>query len=337
MAMTQLSLMGQSNGTGDANALFKTVFGGLVLRAYEAKRKMLPLITSRNVTNGKAVDFSLIGPASAFYHTAGENILTDNDAGDTNYLSSIRHAKATISLNDKLLAATTIDELDNLKNDFDSRSQLAAELGRVLADREDRLIIQAIRASTVASDRYTGEPAAGGSVQVDWYASTDTANTFSVISDSMVEQIFEAASILDQGNVPAEGRYFVMHPSYKQYLTRNTTVLNSDWGGAGSYAEGTAPRVAGFTILDSTNVPITNIAAEAGEQNSLHADFTRTIGVAFHSDAAACAKLGGAGGISMSTDWMPEYQAHLLVASQVAGYGALKREAAVLVQKEVNP
>jgi hypothetical protein len=70
MAATAVNTLG-----GDS--LFKTVFSGMVLREFEARRVFAPLVMSRQVTRGKAVDFSLMGTVTPGYHTAGQNILED--------------------------------------------------------------------------------------------------------------------------------------------------------------------------------------------------------------------------------------------------------------------
>ncbi len=80
------------------------------------------------------------------YHVAGQNIL-EQSAGSpaaSTYLTNAAHAKVEVKLNDKLVAATLLDDLAELKNDFPARAELAAEVGRALADRQDRLIAQAI-------------------------------------------------------------------------------------------------------------------------------------------------------------------------------------------------
>ena len=68
MANATVSFLGQTNSSGDKNALFLKVFAGEVLAAFQRQNKMLPLTTVRSISSGKA-QFPLVGLASE-YHTA---------------------------------------------------------------------------------------------------------------------------------------------------------------------------------------------------------------------------------------------------------------------------
>jgi len=344
---SKLAFLGQNNGDGtfdttygDQNELFKSVFAGLVTRAYEQQRKLFPLITSRTVRNARGVNFPLMGGASASFHTPGESIISSADAAGTDYLSNIKVANKEVKLNDLLIASCMTDKLDELKNEFDARADLAAELGRVLADKEDELIFRALYASSVRQTEgegvlYTGEPEEGGVVQLELYGSGGTTPlAFDTVASNLLDGLFAAASRLDQRNVPENDRYFVIDPKWFHYLSGNTTVLNRDWGGSGALADNKVFRVAGFDVIKSANIPDTNISNEAGENSGTHGDFEHDdgainlMGMCFHKGAAACAK---AMDVGVETSWMPEYQGHLLAAKVAAGYDSLRTEGAVAI------
>jgi len=319
------------------DSLFKTVFSGLVLREYEARRLFAPLVTTRQVTRGKAVDFSLLGTVAPVYHTPGDNVILDNS-----HLKDVLHAKVTVTLNDKLIASTMVDELAELKNDFPARAELAAEMGRAIADREDRLIAQAItmaalgrrNGSASPNEMYAGEPAAGG------YAVVADGGTDAVTRENLLNALFSAATSLDEANVPEDDRYFAVHPSYFHHLARNTDVLNKDWGGSGVFADNKVFRVAGFSVIKSTNIPkiTADAAGLAGERNDLDFDpqniqsgagnAGQLWGLCFHKGAAAVAK-----GMDMRTEveYKTEYQGTLILASNVMGAAALRRQSAVII------
>jgi len=192
------------------------------------------------------------------------------------------------------------------------------------------------RRNSAATDTalYTNEPAAGGIVEFDDDA-TPGAN--------LVTAIFTAAKTLDTANVPEDDRYFAIHPKYFHHLAQETDVLNRDWGGGGSFADYKVPRVAGFQVIKSTNIP--NVAADdepdAGENNELDFDATdidagmgeglgagQLWGMCFHKSAAACVK---AMDMRTEVEWKPEYQANLMLASSVFGTAALRRQSAVII------
>ena len=321
------------------DSLFKTVFSGMVLREYEARRVFAPLVTTKPITRGKTLDFSLMGTVDPVYHTAGHNII---ESSSPVYLKNAAQAKVNVNLNDRLVASTLVDELAELKNDFSARSELALEMGRALADRQDRLLAQAIimaalgRRNSAASDTalYTGEPDKGGIMTVD-DSGTDTATR-----TSLLDAIFKAARQLDLGNVPEDERYLTIHPKYFHFLAASTDAMNKDWGGTGAYADYKVPRIAGFQVLKSINIPNvdTDDEPDAGENNEL--EFTPTNmedgsgnngqlwGMCFHKSAAACAM---AQDVRTEVEWKPEYQATFMLASQVMGCAALRRQSSVLL------
>ena len=115
----------------DQNALFLKVFANEVLTTFEETNVMKDLHTIRTISSGKTAQFPVIGTATAKYHTPGDDVFEDGGATPT-YNQVIKHTEKTIHIDDVLLAATSIANIDELKNHYEVRSVYAAELGRLL-------------------------------------------------------------------------------------------------------------------------------------------------------------------------------------------------------------
>src|SRR5262245_37171620 len=75
MADPILSRPGQVNGAGDAEAMFRSVFPGEILKAFNETNIMMDLHVVRTISNGKSADFPALGRAVANYHIPGTEIL----------------------------------------------------------------------------------------------------------------------------------------------------------------------------------------------------------------------------------------------------------------------
>ena len=141
--------------------------------------------------------------------------------------------------------------------------------------------------------------------------------------DALVESFFNAATVLDDKNVPEDGRFAFLRPAIYNRLAQNTKVLNKDWGGAGVFAEGKVLRVAGIELLKSTHVPSTVVpdgSLGAGYGNKYGGDFTKTVGVVFTEDTVGNLKLMD---IQMEHEYSVRWQGTLMVAKYAMGHGVL--------------
>jgi hypothetical protein len=136
---TTPSRLGQVNASGDALALFLKKFAGEVLTSFTTTNVMKDLHTIRTISNGKSAQFPVTGIASAKYHVAGERI---TDAGNS-YQSQIKANEVVVNIDGLLLATTFISNIDEAMNHYDVRSIYSTELGRALAQRFDKQVMQA--------------------------------------------------------------------------------------------------------------------------------------------------------------------------------------------------
>ena len=316
---TTPSRIGQINATGDTFALFLKTFAGEVLTNFETNTIFKALHTIRTIKSGKSAQFPVTGIASASYHTPGQNI-ADADAG---YLSTIKHGERIISIDRMLLSAAFIANIDEAQNHYDVRSIYTTEIGLALARQFDqtiaRVITKAARTTAYLGLNNAGTKLAKGAAGLD---------TGSELADA----IYEAAQVLDEKNVPDEGRVCVLRPK-EYYLLVKELANPSKPSPVGSYVTGDVAQVANVRILKSNNVPSDSntstsnqASTDTNSVNSYVVDMTSTVGLVFHPSAVGTVKLLD---LAVESEYQIERQGTLMVAKYAMGHGVLRPECAV--------
>ena len=342
---------------GNEKDLFLKVFSGEVLTTFSRANLMRDLQTMRTISSGKSAQFPATGLAAAVYHTVGENILDDGAttggtdieylttqnppgsggtqaqggiAGGGNYLSRIKHAERVISVDELLISAVFMADIDRMMNHYEERSIYSKEIGNALARSFDKRSIRALVMAARSAgnfeggDGYQGHPAAaGGDTIVDSLLKTDGA--------AIVSALFEAAQIFDERDVPTEDRHFLCSPQQYYLIVQQKDVIDRDItsGTNGDFADGTVKVCAGFQLHKTNSLPSVGGTAPLLGENNIYYDgagFADNAGVAFHTSAIGTVKLKD---LSVETDRKLEYMGDLMVASYALGTGILRPESAV--------
>ncbi len=352
------SRLGQQNLAGSADSLFLKVFSGEILQVFEEANMMLPLTTTRNISNGKQATFPVMGTASAKYHTPGESVLTagtdttgtpDNIADESKYLSAVKHSERTISIDGMLVSTAFIHDIDEAKNHWDVRGAYSTSIGRELAYHADRALIRTVIAGARADkDRFgvaagTSTQFLGAQIDATTHVDDAPANTYEQ-PEEMIEAIGQIAQKMDEKNVPAEGRYCMLTPAMYYLLVKSgNAAINTDFGGMGSIATGEVAQIAGIRIMKSNHLPSGTDAAGSIFKNTLinndvydEHDATGTVGVGYSAGAAY-----NTAGIAFQTEGVgtvklldlgveSEYQMDrlgtLMLAKYAMGHGVLREE-----------
>lgn len=76
--------------------------------------------------------------------------------------------------------------------------------------------------------------------------------------DAILEEIFDNMELLDAADISEAGRWVVVSPKAKRFLVRSSAVANAQAFNTGETvtANGVVARVAGFTILSTTAMPL---------------------------------------------------------------------------------
>lgn len=303
-AMTP-SRFGQINGAGATDAIFLKVFSGEILASFEIACVMQDKVMARTIASGKSAAFPVIGRTVAAIHTPGADILGN----------SINSAEKIITIDGLTVAPAFVANIDEAMSHFDIRQFYAREIGFALARAMDSNLQQvgllAARAAANLSD--ASYPA--GTVKTNAGYGTTGA--------TLAGGVFDAASALDTNNNPEDNRYVVFKPAQYYLLAQTTAVLDKDWGGSGSYADGKVLKVAGISIVKSNQLPTTNVTTGP---SSYQGNFSTTVGLVLQQGAIGMVKLMD---LAVESQYLIKSQGTLMVAKYATGYGILRPESAV--------
>ena len=307
-----LSRPGAQNLGSDPAKMFRDVFTGEVLTAFDEHNIMKDWHKMRTITHGKSASFAVMGRANARYHTAGEAILGSN---------KIAANERTINVDNLLIADVAIYDLEDAMNHYDVRREYSKQLGVALAKRFDettmRVAVLAARSSGIIDDEPGGSVIKGGA-------------TLATDGELLAEAVFSCSQTFDEKDVPEQERCLILRPAQFYLLNQTTKVLNRDWLGAGSYSDGKLDKIAGIKILMSNHLPNKNIASAVdGEKNTYYGDFTNTLGLCMQSNAIATVKLKDLTVQHSGHDFNIVYQATLMVAKYAMGHGVLNPSYAI--------
>jgi hypothetical protein len=153
-----------------------------------------------------------------------------------------------------------------------------------------------------------------------------------------VDAFFEAASILDEKNVPRQGRFAVLSPrQYYALISQvDSNILNRDYGNSqGSLNSGEGLyEIAGISIKRSNNLPFLagNISAVNGENNNYSGDFSTHCGLIYGKEAAGVVEAVGPQVQVTSGDVSVIYQGDVILGRMAMGCGTLNPAAAIELQ-----
>ena len=306
MSNANPSRLGQADLTGDVKSLFLKVFTGEVMTTFAETNVVLPYVRQRTISSGKSASFAIVGKAQAAYHTPGTEIVGKNIAAN----------EVVITIDDLLIADTFISNIDEAMNHYDVRSIYSTELGRVLANTLDKHLLQLGVKAARSAGRIVGET--GG-------ATITTTGT----SDALIDSLFDAAQIFDEKDVAMDDRIAFIRPAQYYALAQNTKILNKDWGGAGAYADGTALRVAGITLVKTNHLPsgvVADGSLDAGTGNKYAGDFTGVQALVMQKGAIGSVKLMD---LAMESEYDMRRQGNLMLAKYAMGHGVLAPQAAI--------
>ena len=297
------------------------LFSGELFKAYESATVAKGTVQSRSLKNGKSMQFIFTGRMQAAYHTPGEPILGSGDPPV---------AEKTIGMDDLLISSAFVYDLDETLAHYSLRSEISAKIGHALAEAYDKKIFRTIALAAREAHPITASPGPEpGGTQIQLGA----GNQYN--AQALVDGFFEAAAVLDEKNVPQNGRTAVLNPRQYYALVSqvDTNILNRDYGNSqGNLTSGQGLyEIAGIQIKRSNNLPFLagTVNSQAGENNDYSADFTNSCGLIYQKDAAGVVEAIGPQVQVTSGDVSVMYQGDLIVGRQAMGVGTLNPAAAI--------
>ena len=316
-------------------ATYLKLFSGEMFKAYESACIAKGTVQNRTLTNGKSMQFIFTGRMTADYHTPGTPILGSGDPPV---------AEKTIVMDDLLISSAFVYDLDETLAHYSLRSEISKKIGYALAEAYDKKIFRTIALAAREAHPITAAPGPepGGSV-----IKLGANNEYN--AQSLVDAFFEAASILDEKNVPREGRHAVLSPRQYYALVSqvDSNILNRDFGntqgnlnsGEGLY------EIAGISIKRSNNLPFMvtgtgsggsagHIVRQNGENNDYSGDFRTHCGLIYAKDAAGVVSAIGPSVQTTGSDVKAMYQGDIIVGRMAMGAGTLNPAAAIELRAE---
>ena len=313
----------------DARALFYKKWLGEVLKAYEQATVFKSLIRNKSITSGKSGSFPIIGDApDPKIFVPGVDELTSQVIGNEEVI---------INIDGLIVGNVMVYELDEWMSEYDVRSPYNQKLAYQMAVTTDRAI-----AAEIAKN------ALNGSNRVN--LATQKATVALASAEELVDAIFAAAEKLDNNKVMGMERYLAVSPTVFYKLFKYLSAIDKDYGGQGSIATGTILELAGFKIVKTNTLsPLINIpdagsvtfgvdlSGDGGQKHQITVAESATgsatgsagiLGLAFVEDAAAMLTLKD---LTPEINYIPEKLSNLIVVKMAAGFGALRKEASVII------
>jgi hypothetical protein len=254
---------GVNNAGADARALFLKLYAGEVLTAFQSKNIMMPLHRVRTISKGKSAQFPLTGKyRDAAYHTPGAEIVP----------SASKQGERIVSVDDLLVNAQFVPNIDEAMSHYDIRSIYTQEagfgLGKVADQNILRLGIKAALCETAAmAILSTGAPSIqeysafddedfSGNVVVGGDETTTSSQAAAIRDPKKITQaLMDAKRLLTNKNVPGDPFIVMSNDMYYDMFKISGTsnlndlaIFNRDLGGSGSVASGQVPTILGMPV-----------------------------------------------------------------------------------------
>ena len=297
------------------------LFSGELFKAYESATIARDTVQRRTLKNGKSLQFIFTGRMQAAYHTPGTPILGSGDPPV---------AEKTSSCDDLLISSAFIYDLDETLAHYSLRGEISKKIGHALAEAYDKKIFRTIALAARESHPITASPGpepGGSQIKLGSGKEYD--------AQALVDAFFEAASILDEKNMPKAGRTAVLNPRQYYALVSqvSTNILNRDYGnGQGNLNSGEGLyEIAGIQIRRSNNLPFLagTVNATAGENNTYNGDFSNSCGLIYYKEAAGVVEAIGPQVQVTSGDVSVLYQGDVIVGRLAMGASTLNPAAAI--------
>ena len=313
-----------SNAYDTKYATYLKLFSGELFKAYESATIARDTVQRRTLKNGKSLQFIFTGRMEAAYHTPGTPILGSGDPPV---------AEKTIVCDDLLISSAFVYDLDETLAHYSLRGEISKKIGHALAEAYDKKIFRTIALAARESHPVTASPGPepGGTI-------IKLGSNKQYDAQALVDGFFEAAAVLDEKNVPKQGRTAVLNPrQYYALISQvDSNILNRDFGNnSGSLQSGEGlVEIAGISIKRSNNLPFMagSVAAVNGENNAYDGDFTYHAGLIYQKDAAGVVEAIGPQVQVTSGDVSVLYQGDVLLGRLAMGAGTLNPAAAIELQ-----
>lgn len=268
------------------NNAFVTLFDSEVKQAYQGQRLLAGVTRERSGVEGSTVKFPKIGKGSATIRVPQTDVTPLN----------VTYSQVTATMAD-YIAAEYSDIFNQQKVNFNERQELVQVVSGAIARRMDQVVLDALAAAS-----------SPGTV------SNDIGGTDSNLN---IEKLREAKKIMDQKNVPSEGRTMLIHANSLSALLGETEVTSADFASVKALVTGDVDTFMGFKFITFGDRDEGGLAIDGSSDRTLFA---------FHRDAVG---LGIGMNETSRVDYIPEKTSFLVASMFSAGAVAIDDEGIV--------
>ena len=265
------------------NNAFVTLFDSEVKQAYQGQRLLAGVTRERSGIEGSTVKFPKIGKGSATIRVPQTDVTPLN----------VSYSQVTATMED-YIAAEYSDIFNQQKVNFNERQELVQVVSGAIARRMDQVVLDALAAAS-----------SPGTV------SNDIGGTDSNLN---IEKLREAKKIMDQKNVPSEGRTMLIHANSLSALLGETEVTSADFASVKALVTGDVDTFMGFKFITFGDRDEGGLAIDGSSDRTLFA---------FHRDAVG---LGIGMNETSRVDYIPEKTSFLVASMFSAGAVAIDDE-----------
>ena len=267
---------------------FVTLFDSEVKQAYQGQRLLAGVTRERAGVEGSTVKFPKIGKGSATIRVPQTDVTPLN----------VSYSQVTATMED-YIAAEYSDIFNQQKVNFNERQELVQVVSGAIARRMDQVVLDALAAAS--SPGTVGNDIGG----------TD--------SNLNIEKLREAKKILDQKNVPSDGRTMLIHANSLSALLGETEVTSADFASVKALVTGDVNTFMGFNFITFGDRDEGGLAVDGSSDRTIFA---------FHRDAVG---LGIGMGQQSRVDYIPEKTSFLVASMFSAGAVAIDDEGIVKI------
>jgi len=250
----------------------------------------MPVYAFKRVTSGKSWQFETLadGPG-AEEHDSGQEMLGQNYAVK----------EANITVDKPLVTHKDIGFFDNLVAHWDQINPLIRQNGRKIAEKLDiRVAVTGVLSARTAQITKNGFVVHNGGNVVTASTSGDIAVAYPVTvagAKAFRDDANQLARLMDEDNVPPDGRFLFISPLIAQILQQDTTVFDRDLTGLpGDIATRALGMLAGFILIKTNVLPYEDTSLTTSAQYDVNSKYQSDFSVGGATGRPAALALCGA-------------------------------------------
>jgi hypothetical protein len=343
-----MSRLGVNNFDSVAWDNFIRTYTAETIVAYKRSTVFAPLVRQKTITKGKSTTFPMLGRSTAEYFIPGNEITG----------GKLRAGERTVTIDDLMISAKRIYNLDEAMNYYETRSQYSFESGQALAYETDRNIARMLIKAALATNLASAADLVQSYKQFDEEEFTDNIQIGDVSGDendplAIAYAIQMAIKEMSKKDIDTSGLIVVLPPD--QYFSlidvrdsSKLTYMNRDFGGVGSISGTKAPPISGLNIIMSNNLDAEGLwnnstgvttdsspldaalgsgRAEAYDMPVAYLPTALKVrGMVFSKDAVCTCNLLG---MQMESVYQAQYQSTLMITKKAEGHNILRPASAI--------